>query len=206
MHRSEKLGRPIVGVNLFEQSLARQRFSLAHELGHVLLHESVTLTETRTPEINKRIEQQAHRFAGAFLFPRAAFEKEIYDYSLEEFAALKRSWGISIMAQVVRARDLGMISEDQTFDLFRKATRKGYRRPLGEPWDAELPLEEPRLLRRCVEVIDQEGGDLLADFLSDYTLPAFAMSDILKHPLTMPEREIEDNVITLRPRSIGTRT
>ena len=206
MHRSLELDRPIIGVNLFEQSLARQRFSLAHELGHILLHTSATRAETRNPEINKCIERQAHRFAGAFLFPRAAFEKEVYDYSLEEFSTLKRTWGISVLAQVIRARDLGLISESQVDDLYRKAGRRGFRRPMGEPWDAELPLEEPRLLRRCVEVIDQEGGDVLADFLSDYTMPAFAMSDILKHPLEMPRQELDSNVITLRPRSVGQRS
>lgn len=98
---SKMLRRPIIGVNIHEQSLARQRFSLAHELGHLLMHRHVQPNETANRTTNKQIEAQAHRFASAFLFPREAFRREVYDYSLAEFAVLKRTWGVSV--QIGRA-------------------------------------------------------------------------------------------------------
>jgi Zn-dependent peptidase ImmA (M78 family) len=157
--QSKVLKRPFVGINTYEISAARARYDAAHELGHILLHQNVTLTQLRDPALNKRIEQQAHLFAGAFLFPRGAFRREVAAPTLDYFAALKKRWGMSIAAMVYRASVLGMIDDMEKTDLYKKLTRRQWRGPLQEPFDdpSEMPLERPRMLRRGVNVMLSEG-------------------------------------------------
>lgn len=203
MFFSRLLERPIIGVNVYEQSLARQRFSLAHELGHLLMHRSVTPNETSNRTLNKQIEAQAHRFASAFLFPRAAFEREVCEYSLAEFSVLKRTWGVAIMAQVIRARDLGLISAVQTEFLAKQGSRKGYRRPMGEPWDDVLPLEQPRMLRRAITAIADAPDGLFGDFLQDMPFALSPIEEVFGHRLEIHDEAPTDltNVVKLRARS-----
>ena len=52
----------------------RQRFTVAHELGHLKLHLARTVSDERA------CEKEAHRFAGAFLYPRQAAEHDIPEY------------------------------------------------------------------------------------------------------------------------------
>jgi Zn-dependent peptidase ImmA (M78 family) len=157
--RSPALKRAFVGINTYEISAARARYDAAHELGHVLLHESATPTQVRDTALNKLIEQQAHRFAGAFLFPRASFRREVLAPTLDYFAALKKRWGMSIAAMIYRAGVLGMIDDREKTELYKKLSRRQWRGPLQEPFDdpIEMPLERPRMLRRGINVMLGEG-------------------------------------------------
>jgi Zn-dependent peptidase ImmA (M78 family) len=64
-----------------EESLVRQRFTIAHELGHFFLHEDKnTFIEFRNREgniIKNRKEREANQFAASLLMPRAFLEKDI---------------------------------------------------------------------------------------------------------------------------------
>lgn len=197
------LGRPLIGVNTYEQSLARQRFSLAHELGHLLMHRHVLPSETANRTTNKQIELQAHRFASAFLFPREAFRREVYDFSLAEFAVLKRTWGVAVLTQIIRARSLGMISAEQADTLVRQASRKGYRRPMGEPWDDVLTLERPRMLSRAISALEDAPDGIFGDFLQDFYFALPPLEEAIGHPLKLVRNTPDDlsNVIKLRPRN-----
>jgi Zn-dependent peptidase ImmA (M78 family) len=156
---SHTLARPFVGINTYQISCARSRYDAAHELGHAILHREVTLSQLRDPALNKRIEQQAHLFAGAFLFPRASFRQEVAVPTLDYFSALKKRWGMSIAAMVYRAGVLGMIDDFEKVELYKKMSRRQWRGPLQEPFDdpSEMPLEKPRMLRRGVKVMIEEG-------------------------------------------------
>lgn len=174
---SETLERPFVGINSYNISAARARYDVSHELGHAILHSAVTLQQLRDPLLNKQIEQQAHRFAGAFLFPREAFRFEVVAPTLDYFCALKKRWGMSIGAMVYRAFNLGMVDDQEKGVLYRNLTRRGWRGPLQEPFDspAEMPLERPRMLRRAIGVITSEGTSRSA----------------VKAALALPDKEIE---------------
>jgi Zn-dependent peptidase ImmA (M78 family)/transcriptional regulator with XRE-family HTH domain len=156
---SYTLDRPFVGINTYQISAARARYDASHELGHAILHRDVTLSQLRDPALNKRIEQQAHLFAGAFLFPRDSFRHEVAAPTLDYFSALKKRWGMSIAAMIYRAGILGMIDEFEKVDLYKKLTRRQWRGPLQEPFDdpSEMPLEKPRMLRRAINVMLGEG-------------------------------------------------
>ncbi|CDX60980.1 conserved hypothetical protein [Mesorhizobium plurifarium] len=175
---SNLLQRPFVIINVEGVSCSRARFDAAHELGHLVLHRNVTPDQARMPAAHKLIEQQAHRFAGAMLFPRESFIAEVGSVSLDYFCALKRRWGISISAMIMRAYDLGLTDEDGKAQLFRSMTVRRWRGPLREPYDSpkDMPLERPRMLRRGFEVMLASGG--------------FAKSTV-KSAIPLPDQELE---------------
>ena len=176
--RSETLARLFVGINTYNVSAVRARYDAAHELGHAIFHGKVTRQQTRDPALHKVLENQAHRFAGAFIFPRSAFRKEVRMPTLDYFSSLKKRWGLSIAAMVYRASDLGLIDETDRGILYRNMTRRRWRGPLQEPFDsrADMPLERPRMVRRAVEAV-----------ISDVPM---GRSGLL-NTLALPEREIE---------------
>lgn len=176
--RSASLGRPFVGINTYNVSACRARHDAAHEFGHLVLHGKVTPQQERDPAQRKIIEQQAHRFAGAFLFPKDAFRDEVGYPSLDYFCDLKKKWGISIAAMVFRSHDLGLIDELEKSSLYENMGRRRWRGPLREPFDSptDMPLERPRMLKRGVETLLLEN--------------IFGRSDLLS-VLSLPTREIE---------------
>lgn len=176
---ADHIARPIVGTNTLESSAVRMRFNLAHELYHVLAHfGSVTEKEVRHPQTYQAIEKQAHRFAGALLFPRDAFLKAVQYPSLEEFASHKQEWGISILAQIKRAQDLGICDTEWARALNIRASKNGYRGKRGEPFDKEMPLERPRMFRRAIDAIDGGGELLLEQVRRRLSLPRVGEQEI----------------------------
>ena len=109
----------------------RQRFTIAHEIGHLVLDVSSRVDE----------EKAAHRFAGAFLLPEqvlwAKLGKHRSYIDWKELLVLKLIFGISLQAITYRCKDLGIISNalmGRLFDIFKKL---GWRSPpYKEPLDA----------------------------------------------------------------------
>jgi Zn-dependent peptidase ImmA (M78 family)/DNA-binding XRE family transcriptional regulator len=102
----------------------RQRFTLAHELGHLML-------EGRLAE-GLDEEAACNRFAGAFLFPRASVVQELGAHrntiELKELSLLKDEFGLSMTGVLYRARDLGIISPAYHKGLVRWFSLKGWHR------------------------------------------------------------------------------
>jgi len=169
---SRLAGRPFVGLNLLDATSARARFDAAHELGHLILHRGVTHEQARSKPFHKIIEKQAHRFAGAFLFPKSSFETSVRHVSLDYLIQHKRRWGISIAAMISRAYDLNLIDDDEKTALFRSITRRGWRGVLREPFDDpnDMPIERPRMLRRAFEALVKDGVKG-SSILSNLSLP-----------------------------------
>lgn len=115
----------------------RARFTLAHELGHLIMH--------RVPTDD--MEQEADRFASEFLMPAADIGHDLHTLSLPRLAQLKSYWKVSMAALITRARDLGKISPRQYRSLFEQLSRSGYR--MAEP--IPIPLEQPSLVKDLVE-------------------------------------------------------
>jgi Zn-dependent peptidase ImmA (M78 family)/DNA-binding XRE family transcriptional regulator len=119
----------------------RQRFSLAHELGHIMLE--------IPPELDT--EAVAHRFAGAFLAPGPGIiadlgaKRKMLD--IFELHLLKHKWGISMQALIYRARDLRIINETKWSLLFDVFTANGWRE--NEPGDHPKP-ESPNRMKRLI--------------------------------------------------------
>lgn len=118
----------------------RQRFTLAHELGHLVLH-------TRRRFVPDP-EDEANRFAGAFLVPRERAEEFVStDITLRDLARLKASWGVSIQALIMRCGQLGLIDPARKTSLFKQLSARGWRK--DEP--VRVHLEAPALFAKLIE-------------------------------------------------------
>lgn len=153
----------------------RQRFSLAHELGHLVMKVSSNTDE----------EKAAHRFGAAFLAPADAIRKEAGErrtrVSIDELLLWKQRFGMSMQALIFRLKDLGIISESYSQSLFRMISANGWRRK--EP--GELSPEKPNWLRKTVIRAVAEGlvSREEAELLLGGELPADA------HPAPMRRRQ-----------------
>lgn len=130
-------------------SRERQRFSIAHELGHCLLEVVGDLNE----------EKVMHRFAGAFIVPRekVIFEMEEtrHKISITELKILKKKYGLSMGAWLFRAKDLGIITNEEHLRLMKYFSSKGWNRV--EPGDDITEGERPVLMKSLVLRAHAEG-------------------------------------------------
>lgn len=149
--------RPFVFLASDKESAARSRFDAAHELGHLCAHQWVEKEDIEDPVSLKAIENEANRFASAFLLPRKSFPNEIYSPRLLAFVDLKRRWKVSIQAMIYRCKDLGIFDERQVTNLYKEISRKKWR--TKEPLDGTdgLPIEQPLLLRKVAELVIEAG-------------------------------------------------
>ncbi|WP_087507939.1 helix-turn-helix domain-containing protein [Cellulomonas iranensis] len=132
--------RPVIGY--FPGSGDRDRFTIAHELGHIVLH------TYRTP--CDEAETEAHRFAGALLLPRArATDLISATTTLSEYARIKAGFGISIQAIIMRAWHLGLIDDDRKTSLMVQVGARGWR--TSEP--VEVVHEEPQLVTKALVAV-----------------------------------------------------
>ena len=146
---SVSLQRPIIVRNEAKPSACRQRFDVAHELGHFVLHQGRQTGDRVT-------ESEANRFASALLvprsmmlklFPRPRFSRLDWN-GLREF---KMTWKVSKAAILYRARQLELINDDQyrTGVITLKRTGEG----TAEREDALIPAEVPELVGRSFAVL-----------------------------------------------------
>jgi Zn-dependent peptidase ImmA (M78 family)/DNA-binding XRE family transcriptional regulator len=121
----------------------RQRFTLAHELGHLLLSGRLAAG------INE--EKACDRFAGAFLAPKAAVVQLLghvrRGIEWQELFALKHEFGLSMAGWLQRAKQCGVLTEAAHLALWKRFSSKGWRKnEPGEP----VPREHPRLFEQLV--------------------------------------------------------
>ena len=112
----------------------RQRLTLAHELGHLMLRGRLQTTLDE--------EKACHRFAGAFLFPRCSVLQELgtrrTSIEPKELALLKEEFGLSMSATLYRAKDLGIISQEYHKRTMIKFRMLGWHRvEPGPPYPSE---------------------------------------------------------------------
>jgi len=83
---------PIVLVNSNEEiPTSRLRLTLAHEIGHLVMHQL-----SSSPDI----EDEANRFAAEFMMPRREIKASLYRLNLAKLTDLKRDWKVSMPALV----------------------------------------------------------------------------------------------------------
>lgn len=151
VRRAQKSEVPVIVVNRKDWG-ERQRFTLAHELGHMVMDVSAKADD----------EKAAHRFAGAFLMPADALWAEIGKHRTSiggrELLYLKRLFGVSIQAITYRCKDLGIFSDSLFRQLFQEFHRLGWRSPPYKELDAQWPGEEPTRFKRLTYRALAEGA------------------------------------------------
>ncbi|HAG99910.1 MAG TPA: hypothetical protein DCL75_13910 [Ktedonobacter sp.] len=108
-------------------------FTLAHEIGHIVMHQIPT----------ENMEEEADRFAAEFLMPSRDISPDLDSITFTNLARLKSYWKVSMAALIVRANDMGKITQRQYRTLFEQMNKNGYR--MNEP--IPIPVEEPALLK-----------------------------------------------------------
>lgn len=116
----------------------RYRFTLAHELAHLVLHHH--------PDSDEAMEKQADEFASEFLMPAKEVRQYLVGPSLGKLARVKPYWKVSIKALIYRSGTLKLVTPNQLTGLNINYSKAGYNK--GEPFP--IPLEKPGLLSEAI--------------------------------------------------------
>jgi Zn-dependent peptidase ImmA (M78 family)/transcriptional regulator with XRE-family HTH domain len=146
----------------------RMRFSVAHEIGHLVMHAAPKGTMIV-------MEKEANAFAAEFLMPEDTIESDLLaPITLTSIAQLKPKWGVSMQALIYRAHDLKIITDRQYRYLFEQLSAKGWR--TREPSNLDVPIEAPQAFSKMVQSVYQsieayaEDMDLKPSVVRDWLL------------------------------------
>ncbi len=182
--------RPVMVLCSGKGVATRRRFDVAHELGHLALHD-------QRAEENRWQEQQAHRFASALLMPADEIRPHLPTRGddLRRLEAVAKDWGVSMQAALMRACDLDCISTEDHARGMRRLSAAGWR--TREPVEIGPP-ERPQLLETAVAALPDAGTSLeaVADTLG---LPLGRLQRMLSLP-EAHDRERGGEVVNL-PRT-----
>lgn len=161
-------------------SWERTRFSLAHEVGHLVLHRRGG---------GEAMEDEATQFAAELLFPSAALREQWpQSATISTLLELKRQYGMSLAALIMHGYRHGLISDDKRVSLFKQLSngrdrRTGQRWRVREPGADERQVERPVLVGNAIEVgyglppnldalmadlPDDRGGEWYGQFLVNF--------------------------------------
>ena len=170
---------PFVVLSTDKENYFRSRFDAAHELGHLILHRSIDQSSLKSAADHKLMEDQAHRFAGAFLVPATQFYNDLYTINIDTFRSLKPKWNVSIAMQIMRVKHLHLINEDEEKRLWINLGRRKWRQV--EPLDDSVPQEKPRLVNQSIKMLIDSGVKSPDQISKDLT-----MSPVSYTHLTLP--------------------
>jgi Zn-dependent peptidase ImmA (M78 family)/transcriptional regulator with XRE-family HTH domain len=191
--------RPIVVSSRSDTSACRVRFGHAHELGHFVGH-----VGKKTGD--KASEAEANRFAAAFLMPRSSFVKEFpglrggTQINWIALSQLKYRWRVSKAAMLYRARQLGILSEQQyKRALLGHLYAKGERH--GENEDNSIPHEKPELLDSAIAILQEKLGFTVDDIAGIARITPALLAQVA--PLTIEPVSGNGGVVSLAQFRIG---
>ncbi|WP_353070504.1 XRE family transcriptional regulator (plasmid) [Tunturibacter empetritectus] len=184
---------PTIAVCM-DQPGDRLRLSVAHELGHLLLHKD------KLGRIRSDLEKEAFAFGAELLMPEAAMRKELLPpVTLTTVSQLKPRWLVSMQALIRRGHDLRIVTERQYHYLFQRLSAAGWRKEEPNP----IAIERPMLIRKMAEVaygtpldyrslaaachmLPQEAERLL----SFYAAPKAATSGVTSKVVSFPRKRV----------------
>jgi Zn-dependent peptidase ImmA (M78 family) len=211
--------RPLIIVRQ-SNSWERTRWTLAHEVGHLVLHATGNVTEA--------CEEQASQFASELLAPAAMLAKEVSRApSLAELLPVKAKWGLSLGALLRHLHTSGLLTGPRFAGLRRQLYTRA-NPETGTTWGRVEPgwddreVERPRLISKWLEMaFSARSAAMLAPY--DLLWPQDLMEDFMAGQRAAPNavaasavavcrgrhaagaaaacRADGDNVIALRPRN-----
>jgi len=178
------VGRPIIITTpRRSENVFRHRFSVAHEIGHLLLHADAE-------EYSVAIEKEADAFAAAFLTPAAAMDTALpRRLDLTALDRVSRTWGVSSKSLILRMVERGRTTES--------SARRAYQRlnalydPTADPTSA-YPGEMPTLLRKAAELAADHGAGVPA-LAEAMRLSPRVVRDLLGDPDPRPVLRLVDS-------------
>lgn len=177
VRRREQEDLPVIVVNRHHNG-ERQRFTLAHELAHLVLRFN-GLSDAEQ-------EKAADRFAGAFLMAKNIVLRLLGSHrtsiSLGELAELKKIFKVSIASLVVRCSQLGVLTKAAYGRLWKQIRGLGWNGPAStepNPLPAEVPLHMERMCMRAVAegaISEAKAAEILN--ISVYQLDRLLMGQV----------------------------
>lgn len=125
----------------------RLRLTLAHELGHLVLHADALSVDD--------VEAQANAFAGEFLMPAEVIRPSLRNLKTGRLLDLKREYGVSMQALVERAYHLELLSPTQRTSMYKMFSAKGWRNQ--EPGSDDIAPERPALAESIGHELSARG-------------------------------------------------
>ncbi|PPJ27234.1 XRE family transcriptional regulator [Nocardia nova] len=140
---------PVVMVNV-RHTPDRRRMTLAHELGHLVLHSTF---------VSEDMEQQADQFAVEFLMPEHVIRRDLTGAALKpaRLRDLKAVWGVSMQALYERAYQFGRVTGEERQRFYRYLNSQGWK--TNEPGVELLQEEHPELATSIVDALQSKGLD-----------------------------------------------
>jgi Zn-dependent peptidase ImmA (M78 family)/transcriptional regulator with XRE-family HTH domain len=147
---------PVMHISRYAPS-DRRRFTMAHELGHLGLHQD--------GYSDNHGEREANDFAAEFLMPAEQIRPQLRRLTLKRTVVLKLEWHASVAALILRARDVKAITPEHATRLHKQRSGLGWTK--NEPYSDALPNEAPTTLARVRQVLLNNG--LTEDDIAAFT-------------------------------------
>ncbi|WP_120498159.1 XRE family transcriptional regulator [Kiloniella sp. EL199] len=190
---------PVVVRNDYK-SPVRCRFDLAHELGHLILHKGMNNDVVENP----MIEKQANHFASCLLLPKTTFMTEFPQFHSkripwDSLLEMKLRWKVSIAALIMRAHELGLITDAARQKAFIHISHKGWR--TCEPGDKPehqkyIELEQPELIKNAVQLIMNTHKNFLPEMKAHLNFSNSLIRETIGMP-NIPDVEFNENASKL---------
>jgi len=183
-------GIPIIVINKQIGTAVRQRFSLAHELGHMVLHRNM-IDDWELSSRSKEIENEAQQFAEYFLLPTGGFEDTFVSSKMDHLVTLKREWLVSLGALVIHCKNVGLIDVAKRDYLQKQINVRGWKKL--EPLDNKLECEKPCAIgnRISSKITDQNTYAKLFDRLR---LPLDSVENLCSLPNGSLKKYADDSL------------
>lgn len=188
-----KDGTPYILYHSIQKSAVRTRFSILHELGHLIMHSSIAEDDSVKKEIVDLADMQADRFAAAFLLPATSFPRDIRSTSLTSLEIVKKKWGAAMSTIIKRCETLELLTENQINYLKRQMTTQKYWHK--EPLDDILTIAAPEMLRDAIYLLIDNNIISKTAFINTSGLSA---TD-LKHICGLPDDFFDDYNLRKKP-------
>lgn len=184
----------IIAFSNNKNSAARINFDLAHELGHIMMHEWSEDNENISREDFKQHEKEANAFAAAFLLPENKFAADLrfMPSELGHYVELKKKWRVSIGAMLHRACELGIITQNQYQYNIRIMNAKGQR--INEPLDDVIAVSYPSMLSNAVSLLIENKVFTKTSLIKEFSNYGLSMNpEELEKLLSLQKGYLSDN-------------
>lgn len=154
------LSTPVIILNSRMEN-DRKRFTLAHELGHIIMHFEFPVSEYRDKET------EANRFASEFLMPAKYIKQSLFNLRPSSLGSLKQYWLTSKASIIRRAKDLGCIDSNRYTYLNIELSRNGEKKKEK----GTVFIDEPKLFSKGIDLHTNELEYSFSELAEAFQLP-----------------------------------
>ena len=134
---------PVIFIN-GDKSGDNKRFTLGHELGHLVMH----LREDVYSLDEKNMDKEADAFSSEFNMPEQECRGDLLNVKYKDLPTIKMYWKLSKAAICYKAKEMGMLGDSQYRYYMMQLSKSGQRKKETEYID----IDDPSLLRKIVKV------------------------------------------------------